>query len=74
VLLIVPFLRFGEWMTGSPNLPLAPVALKDIIFGTPGAILRGVGLAILGWLACLLPSYVGIFYATKFPFAFLQKR
>ncbi len=43
-------MRFGEFVIRAPKLDAAPMAIKDIIFSHPGAALKGIGHALVGWL------------------------
>lgn len=47
---ILPFMRFGEFVIRAPKLDAAPMAIKDIIFSNPGAALKGIGHALVGWV------------------------
>ena len=47
---ILPFMRLGELIIRAPKLDAAPVAIKDMIFSNPGAALKGIGHAMIGWL------------------------
>lgn len=46
----MPFMRFGEFIIRAPKLDAAPVAIKDMMFSNPGAALKGIGHALIGWL------------------------
>ena len=46
----MPFMRLGEFIIRAPKLDAAPVAIKDMIFSNPGAALKGIGHALIGWL------------------------
>ncbi len=46
----MPFMRLGEFIIRAPKLNAAPVAIKDMIFSNPGAALKGIGHALIGWL------------------------
>lgn len=43
-------MRFGEFVIRAPKLDAAPMAIKDIIFSNPGAALKGIGHALVGWV------------------------
>lgn len=43
-------MRLGEFIIRAPKLDAAPVAIKDMIFNDPGAALKGIGHALIGWL------------------------
>lgn len=47
---ILPFMRLGELILQAPKLDAAPTAIKDVIFSDPGAALKGIGHALLGWV------------------------
>ena len=53
---ILPFMRFGEFIIGAPKLDAAPLAIKDIIFSHPGAALKGIAHALIGWI--ILPPFI----------------
>ncbi|CAK7344527.1 unnamed protein product [Dovyalis caffra] len=49
--LLVPFLRFGEVMTGGPHFPLTSDALKKVLTGQASReVILSVAHALLGWL------------------------
>ncbi|TXG53405.1 hypothetical protein EZV62_022574 [Acer yangbiense] len=49
--LVVPFLRFGETITGGSHFPLTSDALKKVLTGQASQeILISIGHALLGWL------------------------
>lgn len=49
--LVVPFLRFGEALTGGPHLPLNSDALKRVLTGKASQeVLLSIAHALLGWL------------------------
>ena len=47
--MILPFMRFGEFLLRAKRLEVAPVALKDLAH-QPGEALLAVWHAIFGWL------------------------
>lgn len=47
---ILPFMRLGEFVLQAPKLDAAPTAIKDVLFSDPGAALKGIGHALLGWV------------------------
>lgn len=73
--LIIPFLRFGEAITGGSHFPLTSDALKKVFTGEAShelflSILR----ALLGWLVAA-PFILGILYAVLLPcFAILVSK
>ncbi|XP_011011076.1 PREDICTED: uncharacterized protein LOC105115762 isoform X5 [Populus euphratica] len=49
--LVVPFLRFGEAMSGGPHFPLTSDALKKVFTGQASReVILSVAHALLGWL------------------------
>ncbi|XP_044475917.1 uncharacterized protein LOC123203561 isoform X1 [Mangifera indica] len=49
--LVVPFLRFGEALTGGPHFPLTSDALKRVLTGKASQeVLLSVGHALMGWI------------------------
>ncbi|XP_030550732.1 uncharacterized protein LOC115755462 [Rhodamnia argentea] len=59
--LVVPFLRFGEFILGGPHFPLTTDALKKVLMGQASReVLLSICHALLGWLV-----------AAPFIFAFL---
>uniref|UniRef100_A0A7N0UKS8 DUF2062 domain-containing protein n=1 Tax=Kalanchoe fedtschenkoi TaxID=63787 RepID=A0A7N0UKS8_KALFE len=53
--LIVPFLRFGEFITGVQYFPLTPDALKKVLTGQASyEVLQSVLHVLLGWLIAAL--------------------
>lgn len=49
--LVVPFLRFGEVITGGPHFPLTSGALKKVLTGEASRdVLLSILHALLGWL------------------------
>ncbi|KAK2658808.1 hypothetical protein Ddye_005341 [Dipteronia dyeriana] len=52
--LVVPFLRFGETITGGSHFPLTSDALKKVLTGQASQeILISIGHALLGWLVAV---------------------
>ncbi|KAL3638642.1 hypothetical protein CASFOL_016549 [Castilleja foliolosa] len=48
--LIIPFLRFGEFITGGPHFPLSSDALKKVFTGQASKdVLHSIFHALLGW-------------------------
>ena len=47
VLLIIPFMRFGEFLLHAPHLHVVPKHFTDLF--RPGDALRALGHAVLGW-------------------------
>ncbi|KAK9814836.1 hypothetical protein WJX72_012379 [[Myrmecia] bisecta] len=74
VALIVPFMRLGEFVLRAERLPLAPVAIKDILFNHPGDALKALGHAICGWLVAS-PAVMWLLITALTPlFAWLKRR
>ncbi|KAK8552394.1 hypothetical protein V6N12_040989 [Hibiscus sabdariffa] len=49
--LVVPFLRFGEVLSGGPHFPLTSDALKKVLTGQASSeLLFSIARALLGWL------------------------
>ncbi|TXG74599.1 hypothetical protein ES288_1Z028800v1 [Gossypium darwinii] len=49
--LVVPFLRFGEALSGGPHFPLTSDALKKVLTGQASSeLLFSIAHALLGWL------------------------
>lgn len=46
--MIVPFMRFGEFVLQAPRLDVVPQHFSDLF--RAGAALKGLGHAVLGWL------------------------
>ncbi|KAJ7556804.1 hypothetical protein O6H91_05G099700 [Diphasiastrum complanatum] len=63
--LILPFLQFGEWMTGSEHLLLSTDVLgKALTLQAPHEVLLGISHAFLGWAVAspfILGSLYGVF-------------
>ncbi|KAE9593951.1 hypothetical protein Lalb_Chr18g0048451 [Lupinus albus] len=70
--LVVPFLRFGEAITGGSHFPLTSDALKKVLTGQAShEVLLSVAHALLGWLAAS-PFILGALYILLIPcFKFL---
>ncbi|WJX30405.1 hypothetical protein P8452_18947 [Trifolium repens] len=65
--LIVPFLRFGEVLSGGPHFPLTSDALKKVLTGQAShEIILSVVNALLGWLAAS-PFILGTLYIVFLP-------
>lgn len=47
LLLIVPFMRFGEFVLRAPPVHVIPKHFSDLTH--PGEALKGLGHAVLGW-------------------------
>ena len=71
---ILPFMRLGEILLGAERLPVAPVAIKDILFKHPGDALKGVGHALLGWVVASPFIMLAVFYITRPLFAWAAVR
>uniref|UniRef100_A0A7N0UU22 DUF2062 domain-containing protein n=1 Tax=Kalanchoe fedtschenkoi TaxID=63787 RepID=A0A7N0UU22_KALFE len=65
--LIVPFLRFGEFITGGQHFALTPDALKKVLTGQASyEVLQSVLHALLGWLIAA-PFIMAILYVVLRP-------
>ncbi|XP_068653141.1 uncharacterized protein [Aristolochia californica] len=65
--LVVPFLRFGEFISGGPHFPLTADALKKVVTGQASReVLLGVVHALLGWFVAS-PFILGALYAAFLP-------
>ncbi|KAL5776056.1 hypothetical protein ACOSP7_008982 [Xanthoceras sorbifolium] len=65
--LMVPFLRFGETITGGPHFPLTTDALKKVLTGQASQeVLSSIGHALLGWLVAA-PFIVAALYIVLLP-------
>lgn len=67
-------MRLGEFIFQAPKLDAAPMAIKDVLFSNPGAALKGIGHALLGW-ALAAPVLVVLFaHLLKPVFAWAAQR
>ncbi|KAF7824920.1 cytoplasmic membrane protein [Senna tora] len=65
--LVVPFLRFGELITGGPHFPLTSDALKKVLTGHAShEVLSSISHALLGWLMAS-PFVLGTLYIIFIP-------
>lgn len=65
--LIVPFLRFGEAITGGDHFPLTSDALKKVLTGQASTeVLLSIFRALLGWLLAA-PFILGLLYVLLLP-------
>uniref|UniRef100_A0A7N0UML4 DUF2062 domain-containing protein n=1 Tax=Kalanchoe fedtschenkoi TaxID=63787 RepID=A0A7N0UML4_KALFE len=65
--LVVPFLRFGEFITGGPHFPLTTDALKRVLTGHASSeVLQSIVNALLGWLVAA-PFILGGLYVLFVP-------
>ncbi|KAF7836383.1 hypothetical protein G2W53_011242 [Senna tora] len=73
--LVVPFLRFGEVISGGPHFPLTSGALKKVFTGEAShELLLAIAHALLGWLVAS-PFILGTLYIVFLPcFKFLIQR
>jgi len=66
-LLIVPFLRLGEWLTRSDSLPLTPTEIADRLRDDALAFFIEFGVAgwhaALGWMVVGIPAGIGLYLA-----------
>ena len=74
LVMIVPYMRAGEWLCGAPRQDLAPTSIKDLLFNNPGQALVGVGHALLAWILTA-PFLAGLLCVMLTPaFNILRKR
>ncbi|XP_010252390.1 PREDICTED: uncharacterized protein LOC104593964 [Nelumbo nucifera] len=65
--LVVPFLRFGEVISGGPHFPLTSDALKKVLTGHASQdVLLSIVHALLGWLVAA-PFILTILYVIFLP-------
>ncbi|XP_077249690.1 uncharacterized protein LOC143889395 [Tasmannia lanceolata] len=65
--LVVPFLRFGELISGGPHFPLNSDALKKVVTGQASReVLLSFVHALLGWLVAA-PFILGVLYVVFLP-------
>lgn len=65
--LVVPFLRFGELVSGGPHFPLTSDALKKVVTGQASReVAISVFHALLGWLIAA-PFILGALYVVFLP-------
>ncbi|XP_028796381.1 uncharacterized protein LOC114760866 isoform X2 [Neltuma alba] len=65
--LIVPFLRFGEVISGGPHFPLTSDALKKVLTGQASyEVFSSIAHALLGWLVAA-PFILGTLYIVFIP-------
>ncbi|KAJ0086750.1 hypothetical protein Patl1_07326 [Pistacia atlantica] len=73
--LVVPFLRFGEALTGGPHFPLTSDALKRVLTGKASQeVLFSVAHAVMGWIVAS-PFILAALYMIFLPvFKFLLQK
>ncbi|XP_043707515.1 uncharacterized protein LOC122656887 [Telopea speciosissima] len=65
--LVIPFLRFGEVISGGPHFPLTSDALKKVFTGQASwEVLLSIAHALLGWLIAA-PFILGALYLVLLP-------
>ncbi|KAL8482351.1 hypothetical protein ACS0TY_027874 [Phlomoides rotata] len=65
--LMIPFLRFGEFVTGGPHFPLSSDAFKKVLTGEASwDVLQSIFHALLGWLVAA-PIILGGLYILSLP-------
>ncbi|KAL7118384.1 hypothetical protein ABFS83_03G132600 [Erythranthe nasuta] len=65
--LMVPFLRFGEFVTGGPHFPLTSDAFKKVLTGQASIeVFQSIFHALLGWLVAA-PFIFGAIYVLSLP-------
>ena len=73
LLLIVPFMRFGEFLLRAKKLDVKPAALLDL-FHNPGKGFLAVGHALFGWIVVLIPSCILLTLIMQPVFVQIKKR
>ena len=70
LVLILAFVRLGEWLTGAATMPLNPLELASLFRANPSGFLARFGLtglrAILGW-AVVAPVVGPLLYSVLLP-------
>ncbi|KAL2520316.1 hypothetical protein Fot_24239 [Forsythia ovata] len=65
--LVVPFLRFGEFIAGGPHFPLTSDAFKKVLTGQASReVLQSIFHALLGWVVAA-PFILGTLYILLLP-------
>ncbi|KAF5738817.1 hypothetical protein HS088_TW12G00010 [Tripterygium wilfordii] len=65
--LVVPFLRFGEAISGGPHFPLTSDALKKVLTGEASReVMLSIAHALLGWLVAA-PFILAALYLVSLP-------
>ncbi|KAJ7949939.1 E3 ubiquitin-protein ligase [Quillaja saponaria] len=65
--LVVPFLRFGEVISGGPHFPLTADAFKKVLTGQASRdVLLSISHALLGWLVAV-PFILGLLHILLLP-------
>jgi uncharacterized protein (DUF2062 family) len=72
--LILPYVRVGEWITGSPRVELKPVGITDLFKQGSGDLLRSVGCALLAWALTWPLVAGGVYLATVPGFQLLRRK
>ncbi|XP_042493626.1 uncharacterized protein LOC122073157 [Macadamia integrifolia] len=73
--LLIPFLRFGEFISGGSHFPLTPDAFKKVLTGQASwEVLLSIAHALLGWLIAA-PFILAALYLVLLPcFKFLVSK
>lgn len=77
LLLIVPFMRLGEFLLRAEKLDVKPAALLDLIkqlIHDPGKPALAVAHALFGWIVVIIPGCVLLTLALTPIFAAIKKR
>lgn len=78
LLLIIPFIRFGEWISGSTPLGLTLDSLQRAFQENFFAALQDLGwanlLAVAGWTALALPASLMMYFTLVPAFQYLVRR
>jgi hypothetical protein len=72
LLLIVPFMRFGEFVLRVPPVHVIPKHFSDLTH--PGEALKGLGHAVVGWIIVSAVIMWPIATLLTPTFAYLKKR
>ncbi|PIN02053.1 hypothetical protein CDL12_25431 [Handroanthus impetiginosus] len=65
--LVIPFLRFGEIITGGPHFPLTSDAFKKVLTGQASReVVQSIFHALLGWFVAA-PLILGALYILSLP-------
>ncbi|CAI9754260.1 unnamed protein product [Fraxinus pennsylvanica] len=65
--LVIPFLRFGEFITGGPHFPLTSDAFKKVLTGQASReVVQSIVHALLGWVVAT-PFIMGTLYILLLP-------
>jgi uncharacterized protein (DUF2062 family) len=78
LLLIIPYIRLGEWLSGAPRLPLSPEHLLSAFQSDFLAAMQQLGMANLhavsAWALLSLPTGFTLYFLLRFFFRRWQRR